>query len=127
MAALPFASLDEPLYLVYTINRTLQLRAGALLAQLKAAVLGEGHHHAACMRRRSFPAASGRPRRLERALPCACDPPSSLPVLTGCRLAGREDTRAGEGGAAGAVRGGFEHPLTNPTLNLELLFRTPVA
>ena len=41
LAGLPFATLDEPLYLVYSINRTLQLRAGAALAGLKAAVLGE--------------------------------------------------------------------------------------
>ncbi|GAQ92315.1 Sister chromatid cohesion protein SCC2/Nipped-B [Klebsormidium nitens] len=42
LAGLPFATLDEPLYLIYSINRTLQLRAGAALAQLKAAVLGAG-------------------------------------------------------------------------------------
>lgn len=33
---LPFTSPDEPLYLIYAINRIIQVRAGALEAKLKA-------------------------------------------------------------------------------------------
>ncbi|XP_039067046.1 sister chromatid cohesion protein SCC2-like isoform X2 [Hibiscus syriacus] len=36
LALLPFSSPDEPLYLIYTINRVIQVRAGALEANLKA-------------------------------------------------------------------------------------------
>lgn len=36
LALLPFALLDEPLYLVYAINRVLQVRAGTLEANMKA-------------------------------------------------------------------------------------------
>ncbi|KAG0481441.1 hypothetical protein HPP92_012299 [Vanilla planifolia] len=35
LATLPFTSLDEPLYLIYDINRIIQVRAGALEANLK--------------------------------------------------------------------------------------------
>ncbi|PPD97068.1 hypothetical protein GOBAR_DD05928 [Gossypium barbadense] len=35
LALLPFSSPDEPLYLIYTINRVIQVRAGALEANLK--------------------------------------------------------------------------------------------
>ncbi|KAK8961903.1 hypothetical protein KSP40_PGU005225 [Platanthera guangdongensis] len=35
LATLPFTSLDEPLYLIYDINRVIQLRAGALEANMK--------------------------------------------------------------------------------------------
>lgn len=36
LALLPFAAPDEPLYLVYTINRVIQVRSGTLEASLKA-------------------------------------------------------------------------------------------
>ncbi|KAK6913333.1 HEAT repeat associated with sister chromatid cohesion protein [Dillenia turbinata] len=36
LALLPFSTPDEPLYLIYTINRVIQLRAGVLEANLKA-------------------------------------------------------------------------------------------
>uniref|UniRef100_A0A1J3FJ16 Sister chromatid cohesion protein n=1 Tax=Noccaea caerulescens TaxID=107243 RepID=A0A1J3FJ16_NOCCA len=36
LALLPFTSPDEPLYLVYSINRVIQIRAGALESNLKA-------------------------------------------------------------------------------------------
>jgi cohesin loading factor subunit SCC2 len=36
LALLPFTSPDEPLYLIYTINRVIQVRAGALEAKMKA-------------------------------------------------------------------------------------------
>ncbi|KAH9740318.1 Sister chromatid cohesion protein SCC2 [Citrus sinensis] len=36
LALLPFSSPDEPLYLIYTINRVIQVRAGALEANMKA-------------------------------------------------------------------------------------------
>ncbi|GKV08789.1 hypothetical protein SLEP1_g20372 [Rubroshorea leprosula] len=36
LALLPFTSPDEPLYLIYSINRIIQVRAGALEANLKA-------------------------------------------------------------------------------------------
>ncbi|XP_078430216.1 PHD finger family protein [Wolffia australiana] len=36
LATLPFASPDEPLYLIYDINRVLQLRAGPLESNMKA-------------------------------------------------------------------------------------------
>lgn len=36
LALLPFSLLDEPLYLVYAINRVLQVRAGTLEANMKA-------------------------------------------------------------------------------------------
>lgn len=36
LALLPFTSPDEPLYLIYTINRVIQVRAGVLEANLKA-------------------------------------------------------------------------------------------
>ncbi|XP_006482736.1 sister chromatid cohesion protein SCC2 isoform X3 [Citrus sinensis] len=36
LALLPFSSPDEPLYLIYTINRIIQVRAGALEANMKA-------------------------------------------------------------------------------------------
>ncbi|EXB38089.1 Nipped-B-like protein [Morus notabilis] len=36
LALLPFTSPDEPLYLIYTINRVIQVRAGVLEAKLKA-------------------------------------------------------------------------------------------
>ncbi|KAK6928115.1 Sister chromatid cohesion C-terminal domain [Dillenia turbinata] len=36
LALLPFSTPDEPLYLIYTINRVIQLRAGGLEANLKA-------------------------------------------------------------------------------------------
>ncbi len=35
LASLPFTSPDEPLYLIYDINRVIQLRAGAVEANLK--------------------------------------------------------------------------------------------
>lgn len=35
LASLPFASPDEPLYLIYTINRIIQVRAGALESEMK--------------------------------------------------------------------------------------------
>lgn len=35
LATLPFTSPDEPLYLIYDINRVLQLRAGAIEANMK--------------------------------------------------------------------------------------------
>lgn len=35
LALLPFTSPDEPLYLIYTINRVIQVRAGALEANMK--------------------------------------------------------------------------------------------
>ncbi|OVA07915.1 zinc finger protein [Macleaya cordata] len=38
LASLPFASPDEPLYLIYTINRIIQVRAGALEANMKALI-----------------------------------------------------------------------------------------
>ncbi|XP_042498933.1 sister chromatid cohesion protein SCC2-like isoform X2 [Macadamia integrifolia] len=36
LASLPFTTPDEPLYLIYTINRVVQVRAGALEANMKA-------------------------------------------------------------------------------------------
>lgn len=36
LASLPFTSPDEPLYLIYTINRIIQVRAGALESEMKA-------------------------------------------------------------------------------------------
>ncbi|XP_007032705.2 PREDICTED: nipped-B-like protein B isoform X2 [Theobroma cacao] len=36
LALLPFSSPDEPLYLIYAINRVIQVRAGALEANMKA-------------------------------------------------------------------------------------------
>ncbi|XP_062151070.1 sister chromatid cohesion protein SCC2 [Alnus glutinosa] len=36
LALLPFTSPDEPLYLIYAINRVIQVRAGALEAKMKA-------------------------------------------------------------------------------------------
>ncbi|XP_042499640.1 sister chromatid cohesion protein SCC2-like [Macadamia integrifolia] len=36
LASLPFTTPDEPLYLIYTINRVVQVRAGALEASMKA-------------------------------------------------------------------------------------------
>lgn len=36
LALLPFTAPDEPLYLVYTINRVIQVRSGTLEASLKA-------------------------------------------------------------------------------------------
>lgn len=36
LALLPFSSPDEPLYLIYNINRVIQVRAGALEANMKA-------------------------------------------------------------------------------------------
>lgn len=36
LALLPFTSPDEPLYLIYAINRVIQVRAGALEASMKA-------------------------------------------------------------------------------------------
>ncbi|XP_010259396.1 PREDICTED: nipped-B-like protein isoform X2 [Nelumbo nucifera] len=36
LASLPFTMPDEPLYLIYTINRIIQVRAGALEAHMKA-------------------------------------------------------------------------------------------
>lgn len=36
LALLPFTTLDEPLYLVYAINRVLQVRAGTLEANMKS-------------------------------------------------------------------------------------------
>ncbi|CAN6574662.1 unnamed protein product [Malus baccata var. baccata] len=39
LALLPFTTPDEPLYLVYSINRVVQVRAGALEAKLKALTL----------------------------------------------------------------------------------------
>lgn len=35
LATLPFTSPDEPLYLIYDINRVIQLRAGAIEANMK--------------------------------------------------------------------------------------------
>uniref|UniRef100_A0A2P2MDF0 Sister chromatid cohesion protein n=1 Tax=Rhizophora mucronata TaxID=61149 RepID=A0A2P2MDF0_RHIMU len=39
LALLPFTSPDEPLYLVYAINRVIQVRAGALEANMKGLIL----------------------------------------------------------------------------------------
>lgn len=39
LALLPFTTPDEPLYLVFSINRVIQVRAGALEAKLKALTL----------------------------------------------------------------------------------------
>lgn len=39
LALLPFTSPDEPLYLIYTINRVIQVRAGALEANMKGLIL----------------------------------------------------------------------------------------
>ncbi|KAK9118958.1 hypothetical protein Scep_017051 [Stephania cephalantha] len=36
LASLPFSSPDEPLYLIYTINRVIQVRAGSIEANMKA-------------------------------------------------------------------------------------------
>lgn len=36
LASLPFASPDEPLYLIYAINRIIQIRAGAIESNMKA-------------------------------------------------------------------------------------------
>ncbi|KAF6145352.1 hypothetical protein GIB67_016813 [Kingdonia uniflora] len=36
LASLPFTTPDEPLYLIYTINRVLQVRSGSLKATMKA-------------------------------------------------------------------------------------------
>jgi hypothetical protein len=38
LAALPFGLPDEPLYVVYTINRVLQVRGGELEANMKASI-----------------------------------------------------------------------------------------
>ncbi|XP_026436301.1 sister chromatid cohesion protein SCC2-like isoform X3 [Papaver somniferum] len=38
LASLPFATPDEPLYLIYSINRVIQVKAGALEANLKALI-----------------------------------------------------------------------------------------
>ncbi|MCL7033996.1 hypothetical protein MKW94_025445 [Papaver nudicaule] len=38
LASLPFATPDEPLYLIYSINRVIQVRAGALEANMKALI-----------------------------------------------------------------------------------------
>ncbi|GBG74809.1 hypothetical protein CBR_g19320 [Chara braunii] len=42
VAALPFVSVDELLYLVHTINQTVQLRGGTLQSSMKAILTGEG-------------------------------------------------------------------------------------
>ncbi|KAI3938536.1 hypothetical protein MKX01_030829 [Papaver californicum] len=38
LASLPFGTPDEPLYLIYSINRVIQVRAGALEANMKALI-----------------------------------------------------------------------------------------
>ncbi|KAF8408186.1 hypothetical protein HHK36_007328 [Tetracentron sinense] len=49
LASLPFTSPDEPLYLIYAINRVIQVRAGALEANMKALILdslqGDTHNN----------------------------------------------------------------------------------
>lgn len=42
LSALPFGLPDEPLYIVYTINRAVQVRGGVLEANMKAAI-SDGH------------------------------------------------------------------------------------
>ncbi|GAB2299288.1 hypothetical protein Dimus_033359 [Dionaea muscipula] len=46
LALLPFISPDEPLYLIYTINRVIQVRSGTLEASLKALSLHFSRTHA---------------------------------------------------------------------------------
>ncbi|KAG9439816.1 hypothetical protein H6P81_019981 [Aristolochia fimbriata] len=38
LASLPFATPDEPLYLIYTINRVIQVKAGAIESEMKAMI-----------------------------------------------------------------------------------------
>jgi hypothetical protein len=41
LASLPFMNADEPLYVVHVINRTTQLKGGALLGSLKTSLVGK--------------------------------------------------------------------------------------